>query len=83
MGDPIKQTAGKLAGPVDLAEQIRDAGFRELPVTFAHAIAARRLPLHHRDPFDRMLIAQAAVEGFTLTSRDATMSLYDVDLLKV
>ncbi|MFI5840974.1 type II toxin-antitoxin system VapC family toxin [Catenuloplanes sp. NPDC051500] len=79
----IKQTAGKLAGPDDLAERIRDAGFRELPVTGAHAIAAGRLPLHHRDPFDRMLIAQASVERFTLASRDAAMSLYDVDLLKV
>ncbi|MDP9798422.1 PIN domain nuclease of toxin-antitoxin system [Catenuloplanes nepalensis] len=79
----IKQNTGKLTGPADLAEQIRDAGFRELPVTYAHAIAAGRLPLHHRDPFDRMLIAQAAAEGLTLASRDAAMSLYDVDLLKV
>ena len=79
----IKQTTGELTGPADLAEQIRDASFRELPVTHAHAMAAGRLPLHHRDPFDRMLIAQAATEGFTLASRDAAMSLYDVDLLKV
>ena len=79
----IKQTTGKLTGPADLAERIRDAGFRDLPVTSAHAIAAGRLPLHHRDPFDRMLIAQAAAEGLTLASRDAAMSLYDVDLLKI
>lgn len=70
----IKQTTGKLAGPDDLAEQLRGVGFRELPVTHAHAITAGRLPPHHRDPFDRMLIAQAMVEGFTLASRDAAVA---------
>ncbi len=79
----IKQSTGKLAGPPDLAERVRDMGFRELPVTHAHAIAAGRLPPHHRDPFDRMLVAQAITEGLTLASRDASMALYDVDVLKV
>lgn len=79
----IKQTAGKLAGPPDLAERVRDMGFRELAVTHTHAIAAGRLPPHHRDPFDRMLVAQAAVEGLTLASRDMSIALYDVDILKV
>lgn len=79
----IKQTAGKLAGPADLAERVRDMGFRELPVTHSHAIAAGRLPPHHRDPFDRMLVAQAVTEGLTLVSRDASIALYDVNLLKV
>lgn len=79
----IKQTAGKLAGPSDLAERVRDVGFRELPVTHSHAIVAGRLPPHHRDPFDRMLVAQAASEGMTLVSRDASIALYDVDILKV
>jgi PIN domain nuclease of toxin-antitoxin system len=79
----IKQGAGKLAGPPDLTERVRDMGFRELPVTHAHAIAAGRLPPHHRDPFDRMLVAQALTEGLTLASRDASMVLYDVDVLKV
>ncbi|MDG4834594.1 type II toxin-antitoxin system VapC family toxin [Solwaraspora sp. WMMD1047] len=78
----IKQAAGKLAGPTDLAQRVRDMGFRELPVTYAHAIAAGRLPPHHRDPFDRMLVAQAAVEGLTLVSRDESIAQYDVDLLK-
>jgi PIN domain nuclease of toxin-antitoxin system len=78
----IKQATGKLAGPSDLAERVRDIGFRELPVTYAHAIAARRLPPHHRDPFDRMLVAQAAVEGLTLVSRDESIARYDVDILK-
>ncbi|MCL7456924.1 type II toxin-antitoxin system VapC family toxin [Micromonospora echinofusca] len=79
----IKQTTGKLVGPADLAERVRDMGFRELPVTHAHAIAAGRLPFHHRDPFDRMLVAQAVVEGLTLVTRDASIALYDVDVLKV
>lgn len=79
----IKQTVGKLAGPPDLAERVRDMGFRELAVTHAHAIAAGRLPPHHRDPFDRMLVAQAATEGLTLVSRDTSIALYDVDILKV
>jgi len=79
----IKQTAGKLAGPADLAERVRDMGFRELPVTHAHAIAARRLPVHHRDPFDRMLVAQSKVEGLTLVTRDSDIQRYDVELLVV
>ena len=78
----IKQATGKLTGPADLAERVRDMGFRELPVTYAHAIAAGRLPPHHRDPFDRMLVAQAAVEGLTLVSRDESIARYDVDILK-
>ncbi|MBX7269780.1 type II toxin-antitoxin system VapC family toxin [Micromonospora sp. Llam7] len=79
----IKQRAGKLAGPTDLAERVRDMGFRELPVTHAHAIAAGRLPSHHRDPFDRMLVAQAITENLTLASRDVSIALYDVKILKV
>ena len=79
----IKQIAGKLGGPPDLAERVRDVGFRELRVTQAHAIAAGRLPVHHRDPFDRMLIAQASLEGLTLASRDTNVHRYDVDLLVV
>jgi PIN domain nuclease of toxin-antitoxin system len=79
----IKQSAGKLAGPPDLAERVRDMGFRALPVTSAHAIAAGRLPPHHRDPFDRMLVAQAVTESLTLASRDGSVALYDVDVLKV
>src|SRR5438093_8868214 len=54
-----KQAIGKLKAPADLPERVRDSGFRPLPITADHAIAAARLPLVHRDPFDRMLIAQA------------------------
>lgn len=79
----IKQQAGKLSGPPDLAERVRDMGFRELPVTHDHAITAGRLPPHHRDPFGRMLVAQAITENLTLATRDASIPLYEVDVLKV
>ena len=79
----IKQSIGKLSEPIDVAEEIRENGFRELPITFHHAIAAGRLPLIHRDPFDRMLVAQAQCEGLTLASRDPHIQRYDVALLLV
>jgi PIN domain nuclease of toxin-antitoxin system len=77
----VKQAAGKLDGPADLAERVRDMGFGELPITHAHGIAAGRLPLHHRDPFDRMLVAQARTEGLSLVTRDRDIRAYDVDVL--
>jgi PIN domain nuclease of toxin-antitoxin system len=79
----IKQALGKLRGPADLPEQLRDMGFRELPIAHEHAVVAGRLPLHHRDPFDRMLVAQATVEGLTLATRDADIQRYQVDTLMV
>jgi PIN domain nuclease of toxin-antitoxin system len=74
----IKQAIGKLDKPVDLPERIRDSGFRHLDITAEHAIAAGRLPLIHRDPFDRMLIAQAQVEHLTLVTRDAEIPKYNI-----
>ncbi|GAA3383033.1 type II toxin-antitoxin system VapC family toxin [Cryptosporangium minutisporangium] len=79
----IKQAARMLAGPADLAELVRDLGFRELPITHSHALLAGRLPLHHRDPFDRVLVAQATVEGLTLATRDEHIPKYDVAVLAV
>ena len=76
----IKHALGKLAGPEDLPERVRGSGFRPLPIADRHAIAAARLPLHHRDPFDRMLVAQALVEGLTLVTRDPEIQKYDVPL---
>ena len=73
----------KLGGPADLAERILGLGFRELPVTHRHAIIAGRLPPYHRDPFDRMLIAQATEDGMTLATRDADIQRYDGDVLVV
>jgi PIN domain nuclease of toxin-antitoxin system len=79
----IKQGLGKLRAPVDLPERVRDAGFRGIPIMTAHAIAAGRLPLLHRDPFDRMLVAQARCEDLTLVTRDEDIQKYDVPLLAV
>jgi PIN domain nuclease of toxin-antitoxin system len=79
----IKQSIGKLDKPADLAERIRDSGFRHLNITAEHGIVAGRLPLIHRDPFDRMLIAQARVESLTLVTRDAEIQKYDIETLAV
>lgn len=79
----IKQAIGKLKEPCDLPQQVRDAEFRELPITHDHAITAGRLPLIHRDPFDRMLVAQALCEGLTLVTRDGSIQKYEVALLPV
>lgn len=65
----IKRGLGTVTAPPDFETAIRASGFRELPVTVAHAFATESLPLHHRDPFDRMLIAQAIVEAATIVSR--------------
>jgi PIN domain nuclease of toxin-antitoxin system len=77
----IKQAIGKLTAPADLPERVRDSGFRELPIGFDHAIAAGRLPLIHRDPFDRMLVAQARCEHLTLVTADHHCRQYDVAVL--
>jgi PIN domain nuclease of toxin-antitoxin system len=77
----IKQAIGKLKEPTDLPERVRDSGFHELPVRSDHAVAAGRLPLIHRDPFDRILVAQARCEGLTLVTRDPEVRKYDVALL--
>lgn len=79
----IKQALGKITAPADLPERVRDSGFRELPIDFTHAIAAGRLPPIHRDPFDRMLIAQARCEGLTLVTRDLHCQQYEVAVLAV
>ncbi len=78
----IKQAKGALAGPKDLQEKIQAAGFREVPVLSRHALRATRLPPVHRDPFDRMLVAQALCEGLTLVSADATVARYPVAVLR-
>ena len=79
----IKRAVGTLKEPADLPERIRDSGFRELPITSRHAVAAGALPLIHRDPFDRMLVAQARCEDMTLVTRDPQILRYDVPLLQV
>lgn len=77
----IKQAIGKLPEPAGLPERIRDSGFAELPITSQHAITAGRLPPVHRDPFDRMLVAQAQHENLTLVTRDPRCQKYEVGIL--
>lgn len=77
----IKRALGKLTAPSDFDVAIQASGFRELPVTVKHALATESLPTHHRDPFDRMLIAQAQIEGCTLVSRDPAMAAYGVAMI--
>jgi PIN domain nuclease of toxin-antitoxin system len=77
----IKRAAGKLEAPDDLLEQVAAANFGELGITFKHAMLAGALPPHHRDPFDRMLVAQAQSENMTLVTRDPRIVAYDVPVL--
>jgi len=77
----ITQAAGRLQAPEDLLEAVAANDFGTLAITAGHAMTAARLPPHHPDPFDRMLIAQAQIESFTLVSLDSRFSDYDVDLL--
>lgn len=81
----IKVAIGKLPlpEPVDryVSTRMTQLAARSLEITAAHALQAAALPLHHRDPFDRMLIAQAQVEGITLVSADAMLDQYEVSLL--
>jgi PIN domain nuclease of toxin-antitoxin system len=78
----IKQALGTLDGPVDLPAEMATNGFTELPVTVAHALAAGALPPHHADPFDRVLVAQARLEGLTLVTRDARLADYGIAHLR-
>ena len=63
------------------AKEIQNSGFSELTIQTTHALAAGALPMHHRDPFDRMLVAQARTEGLTLVSHDKSLEPYDVPIL--
>lgn len=77
----IKRALGKLEAPTELASVIGDEGFLGLPISCDHVERAARLPPIHRDPFDRMLIAQALAESLTLVSVDPRFASYGVELL--
>lgn len=78
-----KMMLGKLHHRIDdVPGEIREWGFEAMSVTAEHACAAGRLPFHHRDPFDRILVAQAQIEGFTIVSRDAVIRDYQVTVLE-
>jgi PIN domain nuclease of toxin-antitoxin system len=77
----IKKALGKLDAPDNLAEVLHVCQFDSLPITIEHALAVRDLPLHHLDPFDRILIAQTKVEGLTIVTRDSNVLRYPVPYL--
>lgn len=82
----IKRALNKLEtfdGAVHTIQLVEDSGFEQLAIVYEHAREAGRLPLIHGDPFDRMLIAQARLEGLTLATADKRIKRYDVPILEV
>ena len=77
----IKAAVGKLVVPQELQSKIAEAGVRSLGLTASHGLAVATLPTHHRDPFDRLLIAQALTDGLTLVTADPNFAAYDVPVI--
>jgi len=78
----IKQSLGKLEIPSDFRRVLDRQPFEMLPITAEHAHAVGNLPAYHRDPFDRMLIAQAKVERLTFVTRDTIIEQYKIPIIK-
>jgi len=76
----LKASLGRMQTTRRVEDAVADSGFEELPVRLRHARRVEALPWHHRDPFDRMLVAQALDEGLTLVSTDDALRVYDVRL---
>jgi PIN domain nuclease of toxin-antitoxin system len=77
----IKMSIGKLVLTSDLTRAIDDIAAVPLPIAVAHISRVQSLPFHHRDPFDRMMIAQAIEEGLTIVTRDRSVKAYGVPVL--
>ncbi len=77
----IKRSIGKLTAPDGLVDMLAEVGFEELPITGFDAERAAALPRHHRDPFDRMLVAQASRIGAVVVTRDRAFTPYEVATL--
>ena len=77
----IKSALGKLRSTRHPAKVVADGGFRELPITFEHVAAVGKLPSHHSDPFDRLIIAAAQVEACTIVTSDQKFRMYKVPLI--
>ena len=77
----VKRSVGKLTIEDGWSRALTRLGFDALPVTSIHAEAVEHLPRHHRDPFDRLLVAQARTEDLELVSADARLAAYGVDLV--
>jgi PIN domain nuclease of toxin-antitoxin system len=76
-----KRESGKLDAPGDIVDWIRQGGFTEIAIELEHAVLSAELPKHHRDPFDRLLVAQAAIEELTLVTADAEIVKYSIETL--
>ena len=79
----IKQANGALRMNAPVSKIVESLGLLELPITMRHGEAVRSLPMLHRDPFDRLLIAQSMVEGLTLVTSDNRMGQYGVPILQI
>jgi len=77
----IKKQLGKLKAPNDLEKKVEQAGFSKLVISMFHSEQAGLLPLHHKDPFDRMLVAQAQAEGLTIVTKDEAFPFYGIKLM--
>ena len=77
----IKASLGRIAPIRSLPEALEENGFEELPVLIRHTVAVQTLPWHHRDPFDRLLIAQALTDRLTLVTRDAAFQPYSLSTI--
>jgi PIN domain nuclease of toxin-antitoxin system len=77
----IKRQLGKLDAPPDLFDQLLGAGVELLSISPRHADRVRTLPLHHRDPFDRLLVAQAECDQLALVTADAELARYGVKVV--
>lgn len=78
----IKMSVGKLETPDDLQARVADSGVRTLGLTPAHGLAVSGLPVHHRDPFDRLIIAQAMVERLTVVTADPRFTAYGIQVVE-
>lgn len=77
----VKVAIGKLIVPGDLRHHVVQAGLQILPLDADHGLAVADLPLHHRDPFDRLLVAQARAERLTIVTADQRLAAYDVPVI--
>lgn len=77
----IKVAIGKLERPAESVVEAARSSFEEVPITSPHAALAGQLPMHHRDPFDRMIIAQGVEEELTIVTPDGTFSSYEVEVM--
>ncbi len=78
----IKIAIGKFEMPIEeFSRELEESAFNELPITTDAALYAASLPLHHRDPYDRMLVAQAQANNLTLVTHDKALEPYDIPII--